>query len=99
MVKMAFNVLDRDKSGEVDIEDIKGVFNGSCHPDVVAGKRTEQQVLVEFIKSFESGQKENERDGVVTLKEFEVLLLVGIFCFVSSSLTGLLCKYKCIDRF
>ena len=41
LVKMAFNKLDRDGSGVVDIDDIKGVYNASRHPDVIAGKKTE----------------------------------------------------------
>ena len=37
----AFNKIDRDHSGFVDINDIKGVYNATKHPDVIAGKKTE----------------------------------------------------------
>jgi hypothetical protein len=37
--------LDRDGNGYVDINDIRGVYTASKHPDVISGKKTEQQVL------------------------------------------------------
>lgn len=41
----AFDVLDKDKSGFIDITDIKGTYNASKHPDVIAGKKTEDEIL------------------------------------------------------
>ena len=41
LVKRAFVKLDRDGSGVVDINDIRGVYNGSKHPDVISGKKSE----------------------------------------------------------
>jgi calcyphosin len=35
LVLQAFNKIDKDKSGFVDISDIKGVYNASRHPDVI----------------------------------------------------------------
>lgn len=68
MVIRCFRVLDKDKSGTLDVKDLKDLWNASEHPDVISGKKTEKQVLTEFISSFEgtSGNK----DGVVTLEEF-----------------------------
>jgi hypothetical protein len=37
----------------IDINDIKGVYNASRHPDVKSGKKTEDEVLGEFIETFE----------------------------------------------
>ena len=42
LVTQAFNKLDRDGSGRVDINDIKGVYDASNHPDVLDGKKTEE---------------------------------------------------------
>lgn len=53
MVELAFKKLDKDGSGVVDINDIKGVYNGRNHPDVKAGRRTEEDVLGEFLETFE----------------------------------------------
>lgn len=54
LVRRAFTKLDRDGSGVVDINDIRGVYNGQRHPDVLSGKKTEDQVLVEFLETFET---------------------------------------------
>jgi calcyphosin len=35
MVLQAYNKLDKDRSGFIDINDLKGVYNGSKHPDVL----------------------------------------------------------------
>jgi Ca2+-binding EF-hand superfamily protein len=41
LVKRAFEKLDRDGSGVVDINDIRGVYNAAKHPDVLSGKKSE----------------------------------------------------------
>lgn len=41
LVKRAYQKLDRDGSGIVDINDIRGVYNANKHPDVLSGKKTE----------------------------------------------------------
>jgi len=83
LVNKAFTKLDRDNSGIVDINDIRGVYNGTKHPDVVSGKKTEDMVLNEFLETFElhhnlhNGSRAN---GQVTLAEF-----VEYYTNVSSS--------------
>jgi hypothetical protein len=42
--------LDADKSGVVEVNDISAKYNGKKHPDVIAGKRTEESVLRYFMK-------------------------------------------------
>jgi len=49
----AFKKIDRDNSGVLDIRDIKGTYNAKMHPDVKAGKKTEDEVLMEFLDTFE----------------------------------------------
>jgi calcyphosin len=69
----AFSIMDRDGSGCLGISDIKGVYNASHHPDVVAGKRTEDEVLFEFLDTFEAHHSdcvEDKRDGTVTKSEW-----------------------------
>jgi Ca2+-binding EF-hand superfamily protein len=53
LVKKAYAKLDKDGSGVVDIDDIKDVYNASRHPDVISGKKTSDQILVEFLETFE----------------------------------------------
>ena len=45
--------MDKDKSGVLNINDIKGVYNAKMHPDVKQGKKTEDEVLGEFLDTFE----------------------------------------------
>lgn len=67
LVLLAYQRLDADKSGSVDIHDISQKYNAKKHPEVIAGKRTEESVLREFLDTFDT----EEKDGVVTLREFE----------------------------
>ena len=53
IVKAAFNKLDADGSGIIDINDIKGVYNARSHPEVKSGKKTEDEILGEFLETFE----------------------------------------------
>ena len=50
----AFKVIDKDGSGILDISDIRGTYSAKKHPDVIAGKKTEDQVLWEFLDTFET---------------------------------------------
>ena len=73
LVTQAFNKLDKNGNGIVELEDIKGVYNASQHPDVKSGKKTEDNILCEFLDTFETHHamfKENTRDFRVTLEEF-----------------------------
>ena len=69
LVKKAFKVLDRDGSGVVDYRDICETYNASKHPAVIEGRKTERQVLEEFLQTFEAHQADKP-DGQVTLEEF-----------------------------
>jgi Ca2+-binding EF-hand superfamily protein len=50
----AFKVLDKTGDGIIQVEDIKGVYDASNHPDVRMGKKTEEEVLGEFLSTFET---------------------------------------------
>jgi len=73
LVMRAFKKLDRDGSGIIDMRDIEGVYNAKLHPDVKSGRKTEQEVLAEFLDTFElhySLLDKKARDGKIDLKEF-----------------------------
>ena len=53
LVALAFGQFDRDGNGVVNIEDLKGRYNASQHPDVKMGRKTEEDVLYEFLDTFE----------------------------------------------
>ncbi len=67
LVNMAFHILDKDDSGEVTFQEIANVYDASKHPAVIARTKTAQQVLIEFLGTFEVG---GVKDGIVTKAEF-----------------------------
>ena len=72
-VQKAFKKIDVDGSGVLDKADIKRNYNAKMHPDVKKGIKTEDEVLAEFLDTFEvhhSLKHPEDRDGQVTLREF-----------------------------
>mmetsp|Transcript_170758 Transcript_170758/g.414912 ORF Transcript_170758/g.414912 Transcript_170758/m.414912 type:complete len:704 (-) Transcript_170758:99-2210(-) len=67
LVHDAFHTLDKDDSGIIDIDDIARFYNARSHPDVMAGKKTEEEVLHTFLDTFDV----KTRDRKVTVEEFE----------------------------
>lgn len=53
LVQRAYGKLDKNGNGVVELEDIKNIYNAKHHPDVKLGKKTEEEVLIEFIDTFE----------------------------------------------
>lgn len=75
MVHQAFSRLDSDGSGIVDLKDMKGVYNCKSHPDVFMGRRTEDEVLSEFVLHFGGSRRRSEqerKEAIITLQDFEV---------------------------
>lgn len=73
LVEKAFHLIDKDGSGYLDPNDIKDAYSASKHPDVIEGKKTEEQVLVEFLETFEMHlnlREGRQSDGKVSLEEF-----------------------------
>lgn len=69
LVMRAYDKLDRDGSGEVDYNDICDVYNAKKHPAVLEGRKTERQILEEFLATFEMALS-GVADGIVTKEEF-----------------------------
>lgn len=58
----------------MDINDIKNYYNCKRHPDVISGKKTEEDVLMEFLETFEVHHNtcnSQAPDHIVTKEEFE----------------------------
>ena len=73
LVQKAFEILDINKNGEISFEEIKNKYNASGHPDVLSGKKTEDQVLKEFMDTFQETYNYlcgTESDNVITIEEF-----------------------------
>jgi hypothetical protein len=49
----AFKIMDGDGSGVINIEDVRHRYNAKLSPDVVSGKKTEDEVLFEFLDTFD----------------------------------------------
>ena len=65
---MAFDVLDKDGSGVVTIEDVAAAYDTSKHPEVMEGAKTSEEVLKEFMSQWDT----LEKDGIVTKVRWRV---------------------------
>ena len=73
IVEEIFNKLDINHLNAIEKEELISKFNAKNHPDVLNGKKTEDEILLEFIETFESTYNYlcgTENDGKVTLEEF-----------------------------
>jgi Ca2+-binding EF-hand superfamily protein len=68
MVMKAWEIMDKDKSGELTVADIAHIYDVSQNRDFIEGNKTKDQILEEFLTNFE-GVKGN-KDGIITLQEF-----------------------------
>lgn len=73
LIERAFRKIDKDGNGFLEVDDIKELYNAKRHPDVIQGKKSEEQILMDFIETFETHhavRTGSERDQRVTLEEF-----------------------------
>lgn len=73
LAKKAFAIMDKDKSGVLDIDDIRQAYNAKMHPDVKSGKKTEDDILMEFLDTFEIAYSFNHagsRDHHINMDEW-----------------------------
>ena len=68
MVQKAFNMLDKDGSGQILVKEIAGIYDVSMNPEFLEGRKTKEEILTDFLSNFE-GAKGNS-DGVLTTQEF-----------------------------
>ncbi len=69
----AWRIIDKNGDGVLNINDIQGTYDASKHPDVVQGKRTEAEILGEFLETFEQHHNSHSgarNDQVVTPEEW-----------------------------
>lgn len=72
LIRRAFDILDKDKDGVIEKSDISQIYKCDKNPKVINGEWTEDECLMEFIKSF-SRNKSFEGLNKCTLEysEFE----------------------------
>jgi hypothetical protein len=68
----AFKIMDVDGSGVIDINDIRHKYNAKKHPDVISGKKTEDEILFEFLDTFDINHNDAQKanDNQVDLEEW-----------------------------
>lgn len=66
LVLLAFKMLDTDGNNVIELNDLRGKYTAGEHPDVLSGRKTTDDVLREFLDTFDGGEK----DGKVHPNEF-----------------------------
>jgi Ca2+-binding EF-hand superfamily protein len=69
IVARAFSLLDKDGSGQITVEDVKHLYDPSNHKDFIDGRKTKEEVIEEFLDSFDGARGNN--DGVISKKEWD----------------------------
>jgi hypothetical protein len=74
MVSKVFNTyINPNRTGAVPLFEVKSKFNPKGHPDVIKGTRTEDDVLLDFLETFDSFFNflaETPKQEAITLKDF-----------------------------
>lgn len=73
LCKQAFAIIDKDGSGVLTIDDIRGVYNAKMHPEVKAGRKTEDEVFMEYLDTFETHHAMMAGEGadhIITMEEW-----------------------------
>jgi Ca2+-binding EF-hand superfamily protein len=68
MVEKAFGIMDVNQNGVINYDDLKDVYDVSCNKDFIEGRKSKEQILDEFIDTFEGSQ--GKKDGTVTHDEW-----------------------------
>jgi Ca2+-binding EF-hand superfamily protein len=66
-IRMAFNILDTDRSGVVTADEIMSKYDFTWHPEVRGGRKTVKEAAKDFMQQWDR----QEADGLVTYEEFE----------------------------
>lgn len=53
-IKLAYDKLDVNKDGLVKLDDIAKIYDASRHPDVLSGKKTHDEVFIDFMKLWDT---------------------------------------------
>lgn len=74
LIEAAFAKMDVTKDDQVTLEDLKKVYNVKHSPDYINGRKTEDEILREFLGKFEQNiahpPSAGAGDGILTKDEF-----------------------------
>merc|ERR1719230_261689 len=66
----AYAILDTNGDQTITLDEIREKYTVSpSHPDVMSGKKTVEEILLEFLETME-GDGENTGDGIITPEEW-----------------------------
>uniref|UniRef100_A0A1A9WMZ5 EF-hand domain-containing protein n=1 Tax=Glossina brevipalpis TaxID=37001 RepID=A0A1A9WMZ5_9MUSC len=68
VINQAFAKMDKTGDGVITLADLKNVYSAREHPKFKSGEKTEDEILTEFLHTFEGGR--GNEDGQVTKEEF-----------------------------
>lgn len=68
MVEKAFNVMDVNGSGSINFQDVSEMYDVSCHKDFIEGRKTKEQIVNEFLNTFDGAKGNN--DGQISKTEW-----------------------------
>ena len=74
VIEKAFNKLDKTGDGVVTIDDLKLLYNVDHHPKYRNGQMTRDQILKEFMDTFQQG-------GVID----DEVIIISLFDYLRSS--------------
>ena len=73
LVNQVFNKLDINGNGEISFDELQAKYSAKNHPEVLNGEKTEEEVLKEFMDTFQDTYNYlcgTETDNIITLEEF-----------------------------
>ena len=73
LVNQVFNKLDINGNGEISFDELQSKYSAKNHPEVLNGEKTEEEVLKEFMDTFQDTYNYlcgTETDNIITLEEF-----------------------------
>lgn len=73
LVEKAYRTLDINMDGQISLIEFQNKYNATQHPDVRSGKKTEEQVILEFMDTFQQHhnmQAGARKDDIISLEEF-----------------------------
>jgi len=69
MVTKAFELIDRNRNGNISVADIDAIYDVSQNQDFIDGTKTRNEVLEEFLNSFDGMRGNN--DGTISRQEWD----------------------------
>ena len=79
LVVNIFNLIDRENRGFINLDTIKNFYNAKCHPDVISKKKSEEQILNDFLQLFKIEDKSKKTKEPMNLDKESLMKKKSIF--------------------